>query len=438
MTAAEHRQLHLNAFNPGALSSSWVTEGSDPNAQWDLATHIHAAQAAERGLFDAIFLSDGQGLSHQDPTKGGAGVTRPEPLSLLSALISSTERIGLAATFSTTFNEPYNVARYVASLDQLSRGRAGWNVVTSQKPADALNFGNTQLPPHDLRYERSTEFIDVVKGLWRTWEPDAVVADRKTGTLVDRTKVHTLDHEGKYFSVRGPLAVPRSPQGEPLIFQAGSSEVGKNFAAKYADGVFTAQTNIPDAQAFYSDLKSRVSAAGRNPDHVQIIPGLRPTIVSTEEEGRRLLTEAYEHVDIDTQLVNLREFIGLDLSGVDLERPVNDEVWDSATDHFRSRVEVIRRYSREKGFSARETVLHSALSIGHGFLVGTPEEVAGYIEDWFRSRAADGFNVIRGLTDDTIDRFADHVVPLLQERGIFRREYTGTTLREHYNAPFVE
>lgn len=439
MSNSRDRTLHLNLFGIGygAASTAWFHPSVDPGQPWDLAHHIRTARLAERGLFDSLFVPDGQGMSLTDPTSGGNGATAPEPLTLLSALISSTERIGLSATFSTTFNEPYNVARYLASLDVLSGGRAGWNIVTSQKTADAKNFGLDILPDHAQRYRRGAEFVEVVKGLWGTWDADAIVGDKARGVLVDPTKVRTLDHDGEFFRVRGPLNVPRSPQGAPLLFQAGQSEHGQSFAAAYADAIFTAETNLDDARAFYRRIKERVSAVGRDPEAFAVVPGLHPFVTSTEREAKEQIDFLQSKIELSVLNALWKGFTGLDFAGVDLDLPVPARVWEDAGDTFRSRVDVLQAYAEENRLTARELLAHSALSKGHGVVAGPPEKVADYIERWFRADAADGFNIQPGISSLTLEGFVDHVVPLLQKRGIYRREYSGTTLRGHYGAPYT-
>ena len=428
------RQLHLNTFGIGYgfHLASWLHPSVDLAQSWDLGHHQRVAALAERGLFDALFIQDGQGLSVEDPTIGGNGETKPEPLTILSALAATTERLGLASTFSTTYNEPYNIARFVASLDLLSKGRAGWNIVTSQKALDAANFGDTELPSHAERYRRSEEFVQVVKGLWDTWDADALVGDRVNRRLVDPSKVRRLNYEGEYFSVRGPLNVPRSPQGRPVLFQAGSSEIGREQGARHGDVIFTAQTDLTGAQDFYTDLKRRAVTIGRDPSQILIVPGLLPVIGSTDHEAQELVQFFNDNLDIDAGIAFWKAFTGLDLAGADLSKPIPDSLWDKSGRDFKSRVAVLRERANAESLTALEVLQKGTLGYGHFTTIGTPEKVADEIELWFKAKGADGFNVLSLISPASLEVFVDHVVPILQKKGIFRRDYTSETLRGHY------
>jgi FMN-dependent oxidoreductase (nitrilotriacetate monooxygenase family) len=426
------KMLHLNAFlmTTGHHEASWRLPESDPGASTNIGHYIHMAKVAENATFDSLFLADGPAL-WGDVGRRPSGMI--EPLTLLTALAMHTERIGLIATASTTYNSPYNLARKFASLDHVSAGRAGWNVVTTAQLDAARNFGLEELPAHAERYERAAEFLDVAFKLWDSWEDDTVIASKETGVWGDNDKIHPPRHRGRYFGVEGALNVPRSPQGYPLIVQAGSSDDGKSLAARYAEAVFTAQQTLSDALAFYTDLKARTAALGRDPETIKILPGIVPVIGSTEAEARRLddqLEELIVHDHARDQLAALLQVppSALPLDGqlpADLPEP------DSIEGH-RSRYELIVELGRREKLTVRQLIGRLGGGRGHRTFTGTPPQVADAIEDWFRSGAADGFNIMPPALPSGLEVFAEHVVPLLRERGLFRREYAGRTLREHY------
>jgi FMN-dependent oxidoreductase (nitrilotriacetate monooxygenase family) len=354
---------------------------------------------------------------------------------LLSILAAETTHLGLAGTMSTTYYEPYNVARLIASLDQLSGGRAGWNIVTSSQPSVAANYGPVQHPEHALRYDRSEEFIEIVKGLWGSWGAGAVIADQKEGVFLDPAQVERVIFDGDHFSVQALFNIPRSPQGRPVLFHAGSSDIGRAQGARHADGIFTAQPEISAAREFYADYKRRIAAAGRRPEDVLVLPGYLPVIGSTEAEAQDLFTSVNALIDTGTGISSVNKLLGLDLSEVDLDAPVPDNVWAAAGASFTSRVAVIRDHAEHEGFTARQVMERAVGGFGHYVVVGTPEQVADDIEHWFTTGAADGFNLKPLIAPQSIETFVEHVVPLLQAKGIYRREYTATTLRGHYGLP---
>lgn len=429
------RQLHLNAFlmSTGHHEASWRLPESDSFAGTDIAHFQRLARTAERGTFDSIFFADSPVL-HGDVGQRPYGTL--EPTVLLAAIAAVTNRIGLIATASTTYNDPYNLARRFASVDHISGGRTGWNVVTTAGDAAARNFSLQDQPAHARRYERAAEFLDVARKLWDSWEDDATVGDKNAGIWGDSTRVHAINHAGAYFSVQGPLDVPRSAQGHPVIVQAGSSEDGKDFAARYAEAVFTAQQTLPDAQRFYADLKRRTSAAGRDPETIKVLPGIVPVIGSTEAEARQLEKDLDELIHPDharRQLANVLR-ISPESLALDAELPENLPSEDEI-EGAKSRYTLIVDLARRQHLTVRQLIGRLGGGRGHRTFAGTPEQVADAIQDWFEAGAADGFNIMPPVLPSGLDAFVDHVVPILRDRGLFRREYTGQTLREHYGLP---
>ena len=426
------RQLHLNAFlmSTGHHEASWRLPESNSHAGTDVGHFQRLAQTAERGKLDSIFFAD-------SPVLHGDVAQRPygglEPTVLLAAIAAVTERIGLIATASTTYNEPYNLARRFASVDQISGGRAGWNVVTTAGDAAARNFSLAGQPAHSQRYERAAEFLDVARKLWNSWEDDAIVADKAAGIWADSSRVHRAEHEGRHFQVEGALDVPRSAQGYPVIVQAGSSENGKEFAARYAEAVFTAHQTLADARAFYSDLKQRTAAAGRDPEGIKILPGIVPVIGSTEEEARRLERELDELIlpeHARNQLAGLLR-VPADSLKLDAELPA-DLPSEDEIEGAKSRYTLIVNLARRERLTVRQLIGRLGGGRGHRTFSGTPVQVADAIQDWFEAGAADGFNIMPPVLPTGLDIFVDQVVPILQDRGLFRREYSGRTLREHF------
>ncbi|MFI6048770.1 LLM class flavin-dependent oxidoreductase [Streptomyces violascens] len=430
------RQLHLNAFlmSTGHHEASWRLPESDPYASVDLDHFRELARIAERGTFDSLFLADGPVL-FSNVGQRPAGVL--EPLTLLTALAVATEHIGLIATASTSYNSPYNLARRFASLDHISGGRAGWNIVTTAGAEAARNFGLDDEPSHVTRYERAAEFLDVALKLWDSWEDDLVVADKARGVWGDERKVHPPRHQGTYFSVEGALNVPRSPQGYPLLVQAGSSQDGKHFAARYAEAVFTAQQTLGDAQAFYADLKARTRAAGRDPGHLKILPGIVPVIGSTEAEARAHERVLEDHIVHEHGLHRLEHLLNLEPGTLELDaRLPADLPPESDIEGARSRYALVVELARRERLTVRELIGRLGGGRGHLTFAGTPEQVADAIEDWFTQGAADGFNIMPAVLPSGLGLFVDHVVPILRARGLFRTEYGSRgTLRDRYGLP---
>jgi FMN-dependent oxidoreductase (nitrilotriacetate monooxygenase family) len=382
-----------------------------------------------------VFFADGPALQG-DISHNAVG--RLEPITLLTAIAAATERIGLIATASTTYYEPYNLARLFGSLDHISGGRAGWNIVTTGNDAAAANFGLDAHPSHAERYARAREFVDAVVALWDSWEDDAVVLDRTAGIYADRSKIHEIGHAGRYVRVKGPFNQPRPPQGHPVLVQAGASNDGRAFAGRYAEAIFTAHQRLADAQAFYADIKQRVARLGRRPEHVKILPGISPFIAGTETAARELEREFNELTVPAYGLRQLERITGTALAHLDLDAPVPVELFADAgdvTDNGRSRLQVVAGIVERERPTVRRLLHRLAGARGHRVFAGTPEQVADTIEEWFTAGAADGFNVMPPFYPGGLEVFVDAVVPILRERGLFRSEYTGRTLRDHFGLP---
>lgn len=434
------RKIRLGAFLPGG--GQHIAAWRHPDSPADGATcfdfHVKLAQEAERGLFDAYFLADGLAIAFGGGIEGGnAKVAGFEPVTLFSALAPVTTYLGFIATASTTYEEPYNTARKFASLDLISGGRAGWNVVTTATEAAAHNFNLDQQHPHAFRYRRAAEHVDVVKKLWDSFEDDAFLSDKESGRFFDPGKVHYTEHRGEHFKVRGPLNVSRSTQGHPVIVQAGQSEDGRGLAAATAEVIFTAHQNLGTAQEFYRDIKARVRGLGRNPDHVLIMPGVSPFVGRSEAEAREKYDRLTGLILEEDGVALITGLTGgtLDLTGIDLDGPLPPA---PPTEGMKSRQALIRQIADENGFTIRQLYQHVASARGHFTVIGTPAQIADTLEDWFRNEGADGFNILppwlpTGLTD-----FVDLVIPELQRRGLFRTEYEGRTLRENLGLPFPE
>jgi FMN-dependent oxidoreductase (nitrilotriacetate monooxygenase family) len=428
------RQLHLNLFihTRGHHEAAWRHPAASPRALTDIGYYTELAQRAEQGLFDSVFFADQLALP---PDVAHAPRMWLEPITVLAALAGATSRIGLIATCSTTYTEPFNLARQFASLDHISQGRVGWNIVTSWLAAAAANFGGAGQVSHADRYARAEEFMQVVNGLWDSWADDAVLDDRASGQYARADRIRRMDHAGAHYRVAGPLNMPRGPQGRPVFVQAGSSETGKRFAARHAEAVFTAQMEKATAKEFYAELKALAAAEGRAPDQVLILPGLSPVIASTEAEAERLTRELNELSDPEVGRSRLSgRFGGHDFSHLPLDRPLSPEDFPApdTVEAARSRTEVIIGLVRRERPTLRQLLGYLAGARGHYVTAGTPERIADLMEDWFRDGAADGFNLMPPVLPGMLDVFIDQVVPLLQQRGLFRHEYTAETLRGHY------
>ncbi|MGC4936633.1 LLM class flavin-dependent oxidoreductase [Kribbella sp. DT2] len=426
------RQLHLNAFlmSTGHHEASWRLPESNPTANTDIEHYRELARTAERGKFDSIFFADSPVL-FSDVGRRPSGSL--EPTVLLTAIAAATSRIGLIATASTTYNDPYNLARRFASVDHVSAGRAGWNVVTTAGPDAAKNFNLADQPAHAERYDRAAEFLEVAFKLWDSWQDDATLADKESGVWGDNDKVQPIDHVGRHFQVRGPLNLPRSPQGYPLIVQAGSSEDGKGLAARYAEAVFTAQQTLEDAQDFYADLKSRTAALGRDPDTLKILPGIVPVIGSTETEAAALERELDELIKPEYARRQLAKTLRVTPEDLPFDQPLPADLPDEdEIEGAKSRYTLIVTLARRENLTVRQLIGRLGGGRGHRTFTGTPDQVADAIQSWFEAGAADGFNIMPPVLPSGLVTFTDQVVPILQQRGLFRTEYTGTTLRDHY------
>ncbi len=433
-----NRQLHLNLFihSRGHHEAAWRHPAASPLPLTDIRYYQDLAQRAEAALFDSIFLADQLAL-------GGDVAQAPrtwlEPITVLAAMAVATSRVGLIATASTTYTEPFNLARQFASIDHISNGRAAWNVVTSWLASAAENYGGAGQVSHADRYARGEEFMAVVKALWDSWGADAVIDDRAAGVYARRDRIRSIKHRGDFYTVAGPLNMPRCPQGRPVLVQAGSSDTGRRFAARHADAVFTAHMAKATAQEFYADLKTLAAAEGRRPEEVLILPGLSPMIAATETEAQRLAREVDDLADPEVGRKRLSgRFGGHDFSDLPLDRPLSptDFPDPDSVEAARSRTEVILNLVRRDKPTLRQLLSYLAGARGHFVTAGTPEQIAGLIEDWFTEGAADGFNIMPPLLPAQLDVFSAEVIPILQRRRLFRTQYEGTMLREHYGLPW--
>jgi alkanesulfonate monooxygenase len=432
------KQLHLGAFmRPVGIHTGWWRfPGAYADANFNLKHLVRFIQTLERGKFDAFFMADHLAVLNMPmPALRRSGTaTSFEPMTLLSALAMVTERIGLIATGSTTFDEPYHVARRFASLDHISDGRAGWNIVTTANPDSALNFGLTEHVEHDERYRRAREFFDVVTGLWDSWADDAWIRDQQSGLFFDPDRLHVLDHKGPQLSVRGPLNIARPVQGWPVIVQAGASEAGRQFAAETSEAIFASSRTIEDGRRFYKDMKTRMKALGRPPEHLKILPGALVIVGRThaEAEEKRALLDSLVHPD--SALPNLSMRLGVDASRFDLDGPLPEIPPSNASQSGRDTLVAL---ARRDNLTVRQL---AQMVGGYGGLqmVGTPGEIADTMQEWLETEASDGFNIMFHTVPAGLDEFVDLVVPELQRRGLFRREYEGHTLREHLGLPRPE
>jgi FMN-dependent oxidoreductase (nitrilotriacetate monooxygenase family) len=425
------RQLKFGAIltGVGTTQNDWLHPEIPGDASVDIDWYRRQAQQAEAAKFDLVFIVDSPYIT---PESAPHFLNRLEPLTLLAAVAGATSKIGLVATLTTSYTEPFNVARQFASLDLISNGRAGWNVVTTGLEGAAGNFGREEHIDHTDRYRLAREHVQVVQGLWDSYEDDAFPRDKQSGIFLDTRRQHRLDHHGEFFSVTGPLNIERSRQGQPVIFQAGISESGRDLAANFAEGIFAGVDNFEDAQAYYQDIKTRTATAGRNPDHVVILPGITPIIADTDEQARQIERELYGELDLGKALVELgRPFNYHDFSQYPLDEPF-PELGDLGSNGYRGHAEHIKKTAREQGLTLREAALRFATR--YSSFVGSPLTVANEIERWFVEGAVDGFN-IRLNAPSEFALFADKVLPILRERGLFRSEYSHDTLRGHLGLP---
>jgi FMN-dependent oxidoreductase (nitrilotriacetate monooxygenase family) len=425
--SGRHLHLNVNLLHSGVYPSAWRLPESRPDAFVDIDHFIRVARIAERGKLDAIFLADTPAINDRIDYRPFNAL---EPTVVLSAVAAVTSHVGLVATASTSYNDPYNLARRFASLDLVSRGRAGWNVVTTADAAAGRNFGFAGASEHGARYARAREFTDLVHALWDSWEDDAFVGDKASSRFVDTAKVHPVEHRGAHYTVAGPLTVPRSPQGRPVTFQAGGSEDGRELAAATADAVFSLAQTIEDGAAYARDLRARAARYGRPPDALVILPGLATVIGSTEAEAQRRQDELWDLVPEEYSLARLAGTLRVDPARLDLDKPLPDPLPlppDGNHTMFLGTVALARR----DRLTVRQLLRALGGGVGHRIVVGTPEAIADDIEAWFRAGAADGFNLMPDVLPEGLETFVDAVVPILQRRGLFRQDYSGSTLRDH-------
>jgi alkanesulfonate monooxygenase len=429
------RHMKLGAFmRPVSIhTAAWRYPGGTPDANFNLEALISYAKKLEEGLFDAFFMADHLAVLNMpmDALKRSATVTSFDPLTLLPALAMHTKHLGLIATASTTFEPPYMIARRFASLDHISDGRAGWNIVTTSNPDAAKNFGMTDQMDHAERYRLAREAYDVVTGLWDSWADDAFTRDVESGVFFEPEKLHTLDHKGEFFDVRGPLNIGRPVQGWPLIVQAGASEAGKQLAAETAEMVFCSHRNLADGQAFFSDVKGRAKAAGRDPDHVKILPGALVVVGDSEDEARQKRALLDSLVHYDSGIASLSISLGHDASQFDPDGPLPDVPETNAS---KSGQERVKKLAREESLTVRQLAGRLGGYSGNAF-VGTAKSVAEEMETWVMEGGSDGFNVMFPYLPAGLDDFVDKVVPELQRRGVYRTAYEGATLRENLGLP---
>ncbi|QOG21065.1 LLM class flavin-dependent oxidoreductase [Bradyrhizobium sp. SEMIA] len=429
----DEMKLGLFLVQAGYNQGAWCDPSVPANGGVDIEHYAHLAAIAEGAAFHFVFCPDSPSVSERDnATIARAGRNDGfEPITLLSALSSRTQQIGLVATATTTYHQPYHLARMLASLDYLSGGRAAWNIVTSAGKFEAANFGEDELPGYDARYARAKEFVDVAKGLWDTWEDDAFIRDKQSGVFADTNKLHVLNHRGNYLSVRGPLNVARPPQGDPVLVQAGASDAGIRFAAEVGEVVFTAEPSLENGVRYYANLKEKARALGRQDDQVVIMPGIVPIVGRTKQEASEKLQRLQSYTPIDVLVSRADQWLGFvtDLRSVDLDALVPEAL--PQTNFFQSRQKVLLNLAARHKFTWRELIRRIADSGGHLLVVGTPDEIADTMVDTFDQRAADGFNILPATLPGGLKDFVELVVPELRRRGKFRSGYSGQTLREN-------
>jgi N-acetyl-S-(2-succino)cysteine monooxygenase len=416
-------------FAPGGHHmAAWHHPEAYP-AGFDISTYVDFAKAAQRACFDMVFVADVFSLTPQTKHRD---TLRFEPITLLSALAMVTTHVGLVGTATTTYNEPYNVARQFASLDQISGGRAGWNIVTSSSALEADHFGYDAHPESAKRYEIAHEFVDVVRRLWDSWGEDALIIDKAKGIFFDPAKLQELNHAGRHFKARGSLSIPRSPQGQPILVQAGSSEDGKTLASSVGEVIFTIQRDLPSAKVFYADIKRRAVEHGREPNHALVLPGVMPVIGRTRQEAQDKYEQLQALIHPDAGLQSLGSMMGCDLTGVDVDGPMPEI--DVRTLTQSRAVGIVETASKNK-MTVRQVYEKLVASKGHRQLIGTVKDVADDLHEWFEAGGADGFNIMPAQTVGDLRDFVEGVVPELQRRGVFRKAYGGKTLRDHLNLP---
>jgi FMN-dependent oxidoreductase (nitrilotriacetate monooxygenase family) len=432
MSAPRTIKLGFILHGVGRTWNDWRHPEKDVNASTSFAYYKRQALLAERGKFDFLFVADSLSITEKSSPHY---LNRVEPITILSALAATTSHIGLVGTLTVSYSEPFNVARQFGSLDHISDGRAGWNVVTSWLGDTAANFSKTEHPAHDVRYKIAAEYLDVVQGLWDSWEDDAHVADKESGVFVDPDKLHRLDHKGEFFQVRGPLNLKRGPQGQPVIFQAGASDDGRNFAAKRADAIFAAASTFEEGQSYYQDVKERARGFGRDPEKLLVLPGIAPLIGNTDAHAEEKYRALADLESLETGFGFLsRTFNDHDFRQYDLDAPFPD-VAHIGKNSQQSGSNRILNDVRAENLTLRQVV--QRLATPRGAFVGSPETVANALQKWFEERAADGFVIFEPLPGQ-LDLFVEKVVPILQARGLFREEYEGETFRQNLGLDFPE
>ena len=429
-------KLGLFLAGPGQHIASWRDPDVDPNAGQSLRNYVQITQLAEAAKFDFVFNADTQATFGPDDIniwKRNTVSQRIEPITLLGALAAVTSRIGLVATATTTYLEPFHVARMFASLDQLSEGRSGWNLVTSSAAAEAYNFSHAAHAAHADRYARAAEFVEVMLGLWDTFEDDAFVMDKASGLFVDPDKLHMLNHQGKHFQVRGPLMMRRSPQGRPVIVHAGQSEAGRALAAQHAEVVFSVEQDIEKAREFYKDLKGRAARFGRPPESILIMPGVLAVVGRSKAEAEDKYARIQALIHPELGVAYLSEMLGTDVSGYPVDGPLPDV---PLTNSQQGRQKVIIEMARRESLTIRQLYMRVAGQRAHRTVCGTASEIADSLEHWQRTGAADGFNILALTHPHGFVDFVDGVIPELQRRGLFRTDYEGRTLRENLGLPY--
>lgn len=430
--------MHLMLFPnfTGAHVAGWRHPDADPGRMHDIDFHVAMARMAEAAKFDAIFYADAQGFRTivGQEAHSRNDVARLDPMILLSALAMKTEKLGLVATLSTSYNEPYAAARRMSSLDHVSHGRAGWNVVTSTTRNEARNFGRDEHFGHAERYERADEFLQVVKALWDSWDEDAFLVDKAQGRFFDPDKLHGLSHEGRFFKVAGPLTTARPPQGHPVIVQAGASPTGQDFASRHAEVVFTSQPSLERAREFRDGFRARLAGGGRDPNTCKILPSIQPIVGETEQDAQRIARELEALIHPDVAIGMLELLLGgtVDLRSVDPDGPLPEVPETIRSQSVQRRV---IEMAEEQQLSVRELALKTAATRTSSGMVGAPEQIADRLQEWIEQGGADGFAIAAPYLPGSFTAFAEHVVPILQRRGLFRSDYEGETLRDHLGLP---
>lgn len=433
MSSKKQIKFGIMLHGPGGHMNAWKDPSVPADASVNLSYYRSMIEKAEEAGFTFAFVADGLFINEKSIPHF---LNRFEPITILSALAAVTSKIGLVGTLSTSYSEPFTVARQFASLDKISGGRAGWNVVTSPLEGSAENYNKGEHPSHKKRYEIADEYLKVVKGLWDSWEDDAFVRNRETGEFFDRNKLHTLNHEGEFFSVKGPLNIERSEQGQPVIFQAGASERGKNLAAKEADAVFTNAGSLEEAQAYYQDIKNKAKTFDRDEEDIKVFPGIHPIVGATVEEAEEKYREIQNLVSIEEALNYLGRFFDhFDFSIYPLDEPFPD-IGDVGQNSFRSTTDKIKQRAREKNQTLREVALE--VTTPKSALFGTYEEVAATLIAWVEQGGADGFILGSPVLASGLDDFTEHVLPILESKGYYSRQYEGNTLRTNLGLPFKE